>query len=70
MDKGHLKVMLETLREYHLKEKFSNYHFWRSEVRFLKHVLLENGFNVIPIRVLVVQDWKTESASRFEAPWD
>ena len=41
-----------------LKAKFSKCHFWKSEVRFLGHVISGEGISVDPAKVVAVQDWK------------
>ena len=54
--KEHLRIVMEVLRKHQLKEKFSKCHFWRREVRFLGHVVSENGIAVDPAKVATVQD--------------
>jgi len=54
----HLRRVLETLRKHQLKAKFSKCHFWRSEVRFLGHVVSAQGISVDPAKVAAVQDWR------------
>ena len=39
----HLREVMDTLRAHQLKAKFSKCHFWREEVRFLRHVLSKEG---------------------------
>lgn len=56
--KVHLRIVLKTLRDHHLKEKFSKCHFWRREVRFLGHVVSEQGVDVDPAKVAAIQDWR------------
>ena len=48
---------MEVLRKHQLKAKFSICHFWRREVRFLGHVVSENGIVMDPAKVATVQDW-------------
>ena len=55
----HLRAIMETLRVYQLKAKFSICHFWREEVRFLGHIVSKEGLAVDPAKVVAVQDWKT-----------
>ncbi|MDQ4222905.1 hypothetical protein RBK84_00810, partial [Pseudomonas aeruginosa] len=50
-------VVLEILREHKLKAKFMKCHFWRKEVRFLGHVVSEQGITVDPAKVAAIQDW-------------
>ena len=37
---GHLRIVLQALRDHQLYAKFSKYEFWFTEVRFLGHVVL------------------------------
>jgi len=55
--KTHLRIVLEILRKHQLKAKFSKCHFWKSEVRFLGHVVFGNGIAVDPAKVAAIQDW-------------
>ena len=55
----HLREVLETLRAHQLKAKFSKRHFWRKEVRFLGHVVSNEGIAVDPAKVVAIHDWKT-----------
>ena len=53
----HLGEVLETLRKHQLKAKFSKFHFWRKEVRFLGHVVSsKEGIAVDLTKVVAVQD--------------
>ena len=55
----HLREVLKTLRAHQLKVKFSKCHFWRKEVRFLRHVVLsKDRIAVDPAKVVAVQDWQ------------
>lgn len=42
-----------------MKAKFSKCHFWWDEVRFLGHIVLEDGLAIDLVKVAVVQDWQT-----------
>ena len=42
----HLRKVLELLREHDLRAKYSKCHFWESEVRFLGHVINQDGIGV------------------------
>ena len=46
--KGHLRIILQTLREHQLYAKFNKCEFWLTEVRFLGHVVLALGVSVDP----------------------
>ncbi|XP_028077387.1 probable trehalose-phosphate phosphatase F [Camellia sinensis] len=54
----HLKTVLQTLREQQLYAKFSKCHFWEKEVRFLGHVVSNQGIEVDPDKVVEVKEWK------------
>lgn len=54
----HLRKVLEVLREQKLYAKFSKCHFWKKEVRFLGHVVSEDGISVDPDKVVAVREWK------------
>ena len=43
---GHLRIVLQTLREHRLYAKFNKCEFWLTEVRFLGHVILASGVSV------------------------
>ena len=43
---GHLRVVLQTLKEHKLYAKFSKCEFWLTEVRFLGHVVSASGVSV------------------------
>ena len=47
---GHLRIVLQTLREHQLYAKFSKCEFWLTEVRFLGHVVSASGVSVNPER--------------------
>ena len=55
---GHLRVVLQTLREHQLYDKFSKCEFWLAEVRFLGHVVLTSGVSVDLEKVEAVISWK------------
>ncbi|KAK9126258.1 hypothetical protein Scep_015104 [Stephania cephalantha] len=56
---GHLMTVLTTLREHRLYAKFSKCDFWLSAVRFLGHVISEQGISVDSEKILAIIDWKT-----------
>src|SRR6187401_609663 len=53
----HLRLVLEKLREHQLYAKFSKCEFWLKEVRFLRHVISEEGIAVDPVKVQAVTEW-------------
>ena len=56
--KGHLRIVLQALRDHQLYAKFSKCKFWLSEVRFLGHVVLSSGVSVDPEKVEAVMSWE------------
>ena len=54
----HLRKVLELLRKNGLVAKYSKCHFWESEVRFLGHVINQDGIGVDPDKVRIVEEWK------------
>ena len=50
----HLSYVLQTLPDHQLKAKFSKCHFWENEVRFLGHIVSENGISVDPAKIAVI----------------
>jgi hypothetical protein len=56
--KGHLRIVLQQLREHQLYSKFSKCEFLIKEVPFLGHVVSPEGIAVDPSKVKEVLDWK------------
>ncbi|KAK3124892.1 hypothetical protein QOZ80_7BG0595680 [Eleusine coracana subsp. coracana] len=54
---GHLRLLLEKLREHQLYAKLSKCEFWLKEVAFLGHVISAGGVSVDPGKVKDVLDW-------------
>ena len=48
---GHLRIVLQILRDHQLYAKFSKCEFWLTEVRFLGHVVSASGVFVDPKKV-------------------
>ncbi|GJX73045.1 putative reverse transcriptase domain-containing protein [Tanacetum coccineum] len=57
--KVYLKMILELLRKEKLYAKFSKCEFWLQEVKFLGHVVNQDGIHVDPSNVESVKNWKT-----------
>ena len=51
---GHLRIVLQSLKEHQLYAKFSKCEFWLTEVRFLGHVLSTSGVSMDSEKVEVV----------------
>ena len=62
---GHLRIVLQTLRDHQLYAKFSKCEFWLTEVKFLGHVVSALGVSLDPEKVEVVMSWE-RSKSVFE----
>ncbi|GKA62901.1 putative nucleotidyltransferase, ribonuclease H [Tanacetum coccineum] len=54
----HLKLILELLKKEKLFGKFSKCEFWLQEVRFLGHVVNNEGIHVDPSKIEAVKNWK------------
>jgi hypothetical protein len=55
---GHLRLVLQKLRENQLYAKFSKCEFWLNEVSFLGHVITDGGIAVDPGKVKDVLKWE------------
>ena len=55
---GHLRVILQTLREHQLYAKFSKCEFCLTKVRFLGHVVSALGVFMDPEKVEIVINWE------------
>ena len=55
---GHLRIVLQTLREHRLYVKFSKCEFWLTEVIFLGHVVSALGVSMDPEKVEAVISWE------------
>ena len=55
---GHLRVIVQTLREHQLYAKFSKCEFWLTEVRFLSHVLSASRVFVDLEKVESIMSWE------------
>ena len=54
----HLRIVLEILRRNILFAKFSKCHFWFKEVKFLGHIVNEEGISIDPSQIFAILDWK------------
>ncbi|KAI3522357.1 hypothetical protein L1887_00076 [Cichorium endivia] len=55
---GHLRQVLEVLRQEKLYAKFAKCDFWLQEVQFLGHLVNQNGIMVDPTKVEIVLKWE------------
>ncbi|KAL4579715.1 hypothetical protein LXL04_015876 [Taraxacum kok-saghyz] len=59
----HLHLILELLRKEKLYAKFSKCEFWIREVKFLGHVVSQEGIHVDPSKIEAVENWRTPKTS-------
>jgi hypothetical protein len=59
---GHLRLVLQKLRDYKLYAKLSKCEFWLKQVNFLGHVISKGGISVDPSKVQDVLDWKAPTS--------
>ena len=55
---GHLRIVLQTLREHQLYAKFSKYEFWLTKVRFIGHVVSASRVSMDSEKVKEVMSWE------------
>ena len=60
---GHLRIVLQTLRDHQLYAKFSKCEFWLTKVRFLRHVVSASGVSVDPEKVEAVMNWERQNST-------
>nr|GEV67569.1 putative reverse transcriptase domain-containing protein [Tanacetum cinerariifolium] len=68
---GHLRLILNLLKEEELYAKFSKCEFWLSKVQFLGHVIDSEGIQVDPAKIESIKDWApitklTQKSVKFE----
>ncbi|XP_059627725.1 uncharacterized protein LOC132270562 [Cornus florida] len=56
--KGHLRIVLQTLRKHKLYAKYEKCEFRLPEVKFLGHVVSEDGVSVDPLKIKAVMNWE------------
>ena len=54
---GHLRIVLQGLRDHQLYAKFNKCEFWLTEVKFLGHVVSASGVSMDPEKVETVMSW-------------
>ena len=55
---GHLRIVLQVLRDHQLYSKFNKCEFWLTKVKFFGHVVSASGVSVDPEKVEVVMSRK------------
>ena len=56
--KGHLRIVIQALRDRQLYAKFSKCEFWLIEVGFLGHMVLASGVSMDLEKVEAVMSWE------------
>jgi hypothetical protein len=59
---GHLRLVLQKLRDHKLYAKLSKCEFWLKQVAFLGQVISKGGISVDPSKVQDVLSWKTPTS--------
>jgi hypothetical protein len=59
---GHLRLILQKLRDHKLNAKLSKCEFWLEQVAFLRHVILKGGISMDPSKVQDVLSWKAPTS--------
>jgi hypothetical protein len=59
---GHLRVVLQKLRDHKLYAKLSKCELWLKQVAFLGHVILKGGISIDPSKVQDVLSWKAPTS--------
>ena len=54
---GHLRVVLQVLKEHQLFAKYSKCEFWLRSLAFLGHIICIEGIDVNPKKIEVVKNW-------------
>ncbi|KAD3640990.1 hypothetical protein E3N88_30213 [Mikania micrantha] len=65
---GHLRMLLELLRQEKLYAKFSKCEFWLREVQFMRHVINDKGIQVDPTKVEAVMRRFIQDFSNIASP--
>jgi hypothetical protein len=59
---GHLRLILQRLRDHKLYAKLSKCEFWLKQVAFLGHVISNGGISMDPSKVQDVLSWKAPTS--------
>ena len=55
---GHLRIVIQALRDHQLYVKFSKCEFWLTKMRFLEHVVSASGVSMNPEKVEAIMSWE------------
>jgi hypothetical protein len=61
---GHLRMVLQILREHQLYAKLSKCKFWIDEVLYLGHIINKEGLAMDPKKVADILNWKAPTDAR------
>ena len=56
---GHIRVVLQILKEHQLFAKYRKCNFWLRSVTFLGHIISTKGVEVDPRKTEVLKNWPT-----------
>ena len=56
---GHLRIVLQVLRDHQLYAKFHKCELWLTEVKFLGHLVSDSGASMDPEKVKGIMSWET-----------
>ena len=56
--KEHLRIVLEMLRKNQIYAKFSKYDFFKSEIKYLGHVISTEGIAIDTKKIKIIMEWK------------
>jgi hypothetical protein len=59
---GHLRLVLQKLRDHKLYAKLIKCEFWLKQVAFLGHVISKGGISIDPCKVQDVLSWKAPTS--------
>ena len=55
--KEHLKIVLQTLKENQLYDKFSKCEFYKDKIQYLGHIISEQGLAVDSEKIKTIKEW-------------
>ena len=55
---GHLRIVLQALRDHYMYAKFSKCEFWLTEVKFLRHVVSASSVSMDLEKVEAIMSWE------------
>ena len=55
---NHLRIVLQTLRDHHMYAKREKCDFWMTEVKFLGHVVSQEGISIDAAKIDAILKWE------------